>query len=496
MENNDNGMFSVTPEEYTESDEKSSQETPTVNIEEFRNKAISDGYGETAIEEALKLADGSTKTYEDFEKLISKAVSNAKAEETEKAMKKVRLKESIELEVARLRKINDIAVYADSIIANEYNTSAVIAMNIAHRASDEDLQLDLYETPMYSIILQIKKDWVAAIVSDILADWETQDYPRQFVESYLAGLGVPEDKWEENKRDLLKILPDNIRNESSPDIYKQFRAVHIILQRKDPEEETDLADKIFSQAMQSVEYNATLEKAMEDGIPALAASAMATEAAIESMPEESRKKISVVGIAGSAGAFCGKVINLRYKTAKTFDDMLRENVGEYQDVWDANREAVRQRKAELKQRKAELKQEEKIAKMEAKAAEKVIREQERQAANTYRAQEQFRERQSRQQPYQQYNQNNRRQQQYRQNNNVNTDFNPNIPLPLVIAAVNMVIGLLTWAIFGKSTAIFCAIGLVIAFVGFLKREHQEQGAILTIIGGYALALVAMLIGLK
>ena len=385
------------------------------------------------------------------------------------------MQDSIQLELNRLRKIDNIATYADSLITSTYNTTAVIALNIIQRATDDQLQLDIYEFHMYSVILQINKPWVSDIVTSILADWETQEYPKKFVESYLTGLGVPEDKWEDNKRDLLKILPDNIRKEKSPDIYKQFKAVYMILQRNNPDEEVDLSEKIFSQTEQCIEYQANLEKAMEDGVPALAASAMATEAAIESMDDETKKKISAVGIAGAAGAFCGKVISFRYKTAKSFDDMLRENAGEYGDIWADNREAVRKRKEELKQKKAELKHEEKIAKIEAKSNERIAKQ-----ANT-----------TIHRPVNNYNNTNRRNSRY--NQQVSQDFSPKIPLPIIVGGIHLLLALLLWLLLGKSKAIFSIIGLVVAFIGFLKKEHNEKGYVLTIIAGYALFLLAMLL---
>lgn len=474
-------MFEVTPEDYDENeDEPNNVEEVSIDIEDLKQKAIDDGYGETVINEALNLVDSSTKTYKDFETLISKALNNIKDEEREKAAKKQRLQDSMQLELNRLRKINDIAVHADNLIVNTYNTTAVIALNIIHRATEEQLQLDVYECPMYSVILQINKPWVSDIVTSILADWETQDYPKKFVENYLRGLGVPEDKWENNKRDLLKILPDNIRNEKSPDIYKQFKAVHIILQRNNPDEEVDLSDKIFSQTDQCIEYHANLEKAMEDGVPALAASAMATEAAIESMDEESKKKISSVGIAGAAGAFCGKVIGFKYRAAKSFDDMLRENVGEYGDIWSANREAVRKRKEELKEKKAELKHEEKLAKIEAKSNERIAK---KTYVPAYDARQVYSNRNNG------YN-TNRYSRGYSQP--VHRDFRPNIPVPIIVGAIHLILSLILWLILGSKSS-FLIVGLVVAFIGFLKKEHNEKGAILTIVGGYALFLLAILL---
>lgn len=495
-------MFTVTPEDFEEKEVEKTTSLSEEDILKYKRQAENDGYAETAINEAVKLVTSEVATYNDFEKLIDKAMTRMKSDEEDAEQRKLRIKKSIQLEIDKLCKITDIASYADSVLSATYSTSAVTAMDLIKSASDEELQLDLYQEPVFSIILQINKPWVAERVSSILAGWESREYPKLFVENYLRSINVAEEDFDKNKADLIKFLPDVMQAEKSPDIYKQFKAVQLILQHKDPDGEDDLAEKIFSQTESMIEYDATFQNEMEDGTPSLAASACATEAAIDSIVDKS------VDLAGAAGAFCGKVVSLKYKTAKNFDDMMMESMGEYGDAWLENKEASRVRRAELKQRKQELKHEAALHKAELKAEMKV-KEAEAKAAvpppvhynvndipsgpvQVHPAYQQHFGR-SQQNDYNQHD--NRNYSRGRQSVVHNGNFAPQIPMPLIVAAINVIAGLLIWAIFGKSTAIFSAIGLVVAFCGFIKQKFNESGAILTIIGGYALTAVAVMLAI-
>ena len=61
----------------------------------------------------------------------------------------------------------------------------------------------------------------------------------------------------------------------------------------------------------------------------------------------------------------------------------------------------------------------------------------------------------------------------------------------MVSGVNLLIGLLVWLFYGKSVALFTAVGLIVAVVGFLKQKHNEPNATITIIAGYALAVLAI-----
>lgn len=503
-----NTMFEVTPEDYNSEDEQHDEseitELDDATISQYRQQAENDGYTSTVIQGAVELAKPDNCTcYQDFEKLIQKVMDDAESAEVEDNLRKSRVKQAVQIEINRLKKNEKIAEYADEMIYKTYHTHAVCVLDIFSNATEEQLQLDIYQEPVYSVIIQINKEWVNDIVQKVLASWETREYPKEFVENYLKRLNVAPEDMDRNKVDLLKILKGTIyENDVAPDIYKQFKAVQIIQGNQDPIDEEDLANKIWSQTKSMIEYDALLEYEMEQGTPMQAATACATEGAIESLSEEEQRTIKPTGIIGNAGAFCGRVLSLKYRTAKNFDDMMMESMGEYAPIYQQSREAARQRKQELKEHKAELKQEAAMRREE----EKIIRKEESRArrAEDREIQRQQRQYSNNRQSQQYYNYNNRNQQRgysnsrYGYNNNVNVqgrDFNPSIPTWLIATIINVVIGLFTLLIFGKSTAIFGAIGLIVAVVGFLKIKAQEKGAILTIIGGYALYIAAIVIAI-
>ena len=461
-------MFTVTPENIDSSD-KEPVRTSTVEqsiLDNFRKQAEDDGYPSDLVSKALELVNEDTRSYEDFESLIDKVMDKQEAAELEAAKKRARIKKSIDMEIRRLEQVEDIAQYCDNLINKHYRTSAVTTMDLVKLSTTKELKLELFKEPVYSIIIQIKRDWVSNHVSEVLAAWETSEFPKKFVEEYLVDIGVTKDAFDKNKSDLVKMLPTNIQNEKSPDTYKQFRTVQLLLQQNNADD--SLSRMVLGNRIQNIEYGAALEKGIEDGMPALAAQAYATQMAVKSMPASSRP----IGLAGAAGAFCGKVISIKYKAAKNFDDMMRESLGEYYADYDSNKELVKQRKAELKERK------------------QLQRQQQQQQtvvdAQNIQQQVNVKPQQRQQQRPQQAKLSQPTKQEVR-------DFNPDIPVPVIVAIVNIVVGLLTLALFGKTTGTFAAIGLIIAFVGFLIKETGGDKALLTILGGYGLYLVAVIL---
>ena len=77
----------------------------------------------------------------------------------------------------------------------------------------------------------------------------------------------------------------------------------------------------------------------------------------------------------------------------------------------------------------------------------------------------------------------------------NGNFAPNVPIWLLSILVNAVVGLLIWLLFGKTSAIFSAIGLVVAVLGFIKQKHNEPTAIVTVIADYAIVALSIILAL-
>ena len=293
------GAFKVTPENYsaevTVKEEvlqdavKVVDDTPVTadDIVSYINKAKDDGYAASLVDAAVKLSTKSNcATYADFDILIEKVMSESIEREADEIQRQNRVKQSIRLEVARLRKNNQIGAYSDELIVTTYNTRSVITADILAHATEEQLNLELYEEPVFSIILQIQRDWVKEIVEECMSNWETKEFPRMYINNYLDHLGVEEQDREKNREALLKALRGTAyEHDAAPDTFKEFIAVQLILKQRDPISDVDLSDKILSQPKSMIEYDAQFEDAIEDGNPAQAATAYATEKALESISD-------------------------------------------------------------------------------------------------------------------------------------------------------------------------------------------------------------------
>ena len=150
-----NGFFEIVGDEEEEviTNEKVVDEM-MVNM--FRDNAIRDGYGETTIEAAIALIDSNTKTYDDFEKLIDIVIENERNHKFAEQVKEKRRQASIYMEVEKLRSVREPAKYLEQQIYNVYNTTAVQAMELVCEAEhNENLQLDVYEEPIYLSLIHI-----------------------------------------------------------------------------------------------------------------------------------------------------------------------------------------------------------------------------------------------------------------------------------------------------------------------------------------------------
>ena len=415
------------------------------------------------------------------------------------------------MDIEHLKKIPDIAKYADNLIKTTYNTSAVTIMDVLQRATNDDLKLDVYEREVFSVIMQIDSPWVANAVNDTHANWE-REYPfaNDYVEEYLMALGVAPERFEDNKRALVNALPDHIKSETSPEIYKQYLAV-MYLQNGGScgDTDCDYAEAIFAETSRIIEYSAVVEDALEQGTPSQLASAKATERVAEMYYEDIESNASPrnmqevdpekVSIAGKVGNLAGKVIGFKYETASNFEEMFKEGLGDYGEQWAQNREEVKARKEELRRRKEELEHQQALADIEFEAEQKRLKEQQKQQSAMLRNQERmvnncgYRGPSYRQPTY-------RNSQNYRYNNmgtyGAYNNFAPQIPPFVIGILVNVVLALISLLVLGKATTVFVGIGLILSSLGFIKQKMNEPNAILTILAGYALAVLAILIKLK
>ena len=185
-----NGFFEVVGDEEEVITNADTIDEITINM--FRDNAIRDGYGETIIEAAIALIDSNTKTYDDFEKLIDIAIENERDNKYAEQAKEKRRQASIHMEVERLRSIKEPAKYLEQQIYNVYNTTAVQAMELVCESEhNENLQLDIYEEPIYSLIIQLKRPWVEDLVNHCLAKWDGNPVMEGYIMQYLESTEIP-----------------------------------------------------------------------------------------------------------------------------------------------------------------------------------------------------------------------------------------------------------------------------------------------------------------
>ena len=460
----------------------------------FRDNAIRDGYGETIIEAAIDLIDSNTKTYDDFEKLIDIAIENERDSKHAQQAKEQRRQASIHMEVERLRSIKEPAKYLEQQIYTVYNTTAVQAMELVCEAEhNENLQLDIYEAPIYSLIIQLKKPWVEDLVNHCLAKWDGNPVIDGYIQQYLDSIDTPPEQREDIKKELISYLPIAIRNECSPDTYKVFRSIQIIMQDKH-RDKCDARDEILGDEEDLVRFTANFENYVDEDVPYEAANAAATEDYYNPTFEERASSI-----ANGLGSFVGKTVSFKYSMAKSFDDAMCESMGEYADVYKANRQRIRKQKEELKARKAELKHEQEMAELQEKIQEQEEKKAEREERQRIRAQQQ-----SQQMHYDNRYNNYRGNTNYRGNAGYrgynqgyrqSRDFAPQIPLPVMVGAGNLFVWLIIALLFGSTARLVSGVGLVVALFGFIRKQIGEPNAVTMIVGGYAVAVLGVLFGI-
>ena len=390
------------------------------------------------------------------------------------------------LTLEQLRNTVDIGNVADTILQSTYNTTAVTVLDILSRATPEQLNLDTFEREMYSVILQINSEWVKEAVQDTLNKWEEEhEYATHYINSYLESIGIPQEQWEDNKKSLLNALPRVYATENSPEIYKQYLAVMIIRNgQKDDTSTVDLSEKIFAETKRVIEYSAVAECELEMGTPSKLASAKATERVIKEYEKE--EPIPDKGIAGKAGSLVGKVINFKYETANNFEEMFKESLGDHGDEWEQHRAEIKERKEAIKKYKEELKYKQKIAELERKhqndlAEDRWKDEMRRSNLNTTAG------------ATYQYNVYGSRRGYGAYNNCSN--MKPKFPMLLFGPLINVLLCVIFFFMLSLPHFIFCGIGLILSAFGYFMcfNTNKRTEALLTILAGYAITLVSIIL---
>lgn len=459
----------------------------------------------------------------DYKEIDDESETEPEVDTEEKSKQDIeKVRKLVKQSIKQLSTMNDLPAYLKNQIYATYNTSCVDPMDLLELTKDNDnADLELYEQPIYSLILNIEEDWVAELVDSIRYDWETSEEVNEYVNSYLRGLGVPDEDMDINKEALLTVLPDVLRDESSPVQYKYYRAVQLLCNDPNKNKEVDYEKAILEETDRLLDYASTLSNKIEDGVPFSAAEAMATEEVVRNMPDDSpvKKSITADSVAAGVGGFCGKVVKLKYSVSQSFDEALHEGLGEYAEDWDDTLSKIKDKQREKREHREIVKQERKEARDEAKQRQPELAMEEakhvevnhkqhtdaddlggralkhrRDASydNRYYGQNDY----YNQRNYNQYKRGYKQQNYgYRQQVNRGRDFAPAIPPAFLAIGFNVILALLCLLLFGSRYGTFSIIGLVIASFGFIKTKLNEDNAIPMIIIGYIIFIIALILAL-
>lgn len=485
-------------------------------------KAMLDlGYESNLVERARVEAKGDITSTDAFEQLIAKIMKDEKDAAARERARVERIKDSIHDELERLKASKHPHKHLKDLIRKEYNTSAVELCDLFNYVKDNpELRLDIYEQPVYSLTMQIKKQFVADAIQRGLDAWKNCEMCDAYVENYLNAIGVPPELYEKNKRTLVESLSSQYRDDVAPDNWKAFKAVRFLTHQEQSgaDEDADIKDRIFNNEEDAINYTARLENYVEEDIPIDMANSQACEDYYNDLDDEDK-----MSVAGRVGQFAGRVVRLKYDLAEDMEDMMRASLGEHADEYFAQREAVKARKAEIKAAKWEAKQ-------EAKEQRREEREEEREQRREEKREERAADREERKARAANPNYNNTRygngygnSRYYDNRYGVNNygygyrrgglfgrgrnqgyggygdyggygrgaNFAPRIPMMLVIVFIHIIVALLFWIFLSKSSAIIAIVGLVISTFGFVRQKTGEKGSIAMIGGGYVLAAIAI-----
>lgn len=513
-DNQSHGFFKVVqevPSEDKEVEDAVENASDAVLLTRFKERALKEDFPEDLVNRAADKATADTDTYAKFEQLLDSVLDEDTEKEEQDRARDLRLHRAIRSDLQRLRNDPDPVNTLRVAIYNNYNTDAVSPAELCEELKDSpELRLNVYEKPIFSIILQIKKPFVEEGINRCLAKWENNEVVDGVINSYLDCLGVPDEEREANRKDLIDVLPDNIKNQTAPDRWKEFKAVEYIT-HKNLGDEADATEEVFDDPEAFVEYGAAFENYVEDGVPYDAAARQATEDYYHSKPEEEQ-----MNIFGKLGSFYGKAVKLKYDAADSFDSVVRDSLGDRADDYYAAKEERDARKAEKRAasdaRKQQIQQQRDEAKEERRQQRAAEREEDRQYRREQKRLDQEAKAKNRRsdpnygkpgystEPYGKY-----AYEDPRRTHNTGThgrssydaesesNFAPHLSTLIIAILANLVIGLLTFVFFGGTATAFVAIGLIIATFGFARKQVNEPGSYFMIGGGYCLCVIALIV---
>lgn len=439
-------FFEVVPDTYSKG---ASDDTPSEVLAEFEENARQDGFGDTVIERATLLCEGKCKSYDEYLTFLDKAIDSVQNDKEKEIARRKNVQRSIQIEIERLAEA-DIYALIDKKIYDLYNTRAVPALELIDECSKtfDTPKKEMYKECRYAVYLCTKSDWVKAALTVCLDRWESSMDAKKFVTNYLKRIKVDPANYNAGMRSLVSYLPENIKSENSPMLYKAFVSVQLAIAR-----EFKGSSDFDSRVYKTQSYYSAIMDCTERNMPLLAVEQIATSMAA--------KKDNLVP---NPQILLGHSTKLMCKSANSIQEAIAENMGSlYNDLLSA-------RKAE-KENHDQIRREKEVQKASARSAaiDKQVR----------------------------VNQPPRRPQQAqpRKKEVVHKDFNPYMPNWLMFTIGGLVVSLVT-LLFGKSMFVLSMVFTSVASYGWFAKSKgmrvNGKSPLLLIVGGYGCFMLLLL----
>ena len=338
----------------------------------------------------------------------------------------------------------------NQLITRSYNTTAVTSLELVEECQKtfSGKREELYRECPYAVYLCMRSDWVKVALASCLDKWDASMEVKRYVTTYLKKMNISPENYNASIQRLVTYLPESIRNENSPIMYKAFRAVQITT-NKDFQGPVDFDDKV----LQDESYYTTVADCISRNMPLLAAEQFATAKAAKSL-----------NLVESAGLLIGRAVSMKYTFCTSMEAAIRDNLGDKADDFYTRREERKQhreqKKMENELRRAEAQHEEISQRVKVKADEP------KPVMSKKPVKKQV----------------------------VHKDFNPYIPNWLMSVIGGLIISFLC-LLLGKFTFVIMLISTSVASYGWFCKdkgiEISGHSPILFMCGGYACAVLCL-----
>lgn len=479
-------------EQIDNSIEPQTDNTQLSEKEEFKELAMQ-AFGAEMVDKYPELLANAS-NYDEYQKGLLSKVHAEKMLLAEKDIRNKALLEAEELRIEKLSHIPDIQQEIENRLVLRFNTSAPTPLELCDYVTKNtrNLNLNPYRGSVMLYVLDKIANQPMAIkpaIDSIHRRWESSVAATTYVQNYLHDTYKDSSMWEQKELELVELLPESLRNESSPLKYKQYRAVEMLLQQSRNEDEDLLYDRLFSNKDNNLNYCASYQEALEASEPVRMAEYKATE-------DTKRRESTATPLETSfrvIGEGIGTVVGLKYKLADNFNSAIDEGLGEYAETYRQNKEEVEKRKRELHN----------LRMREAEIEAHVLEANNLNAARTQASAGELRvdaygryvDQLGRPVPVDAFGRPIRQQVEVEDS----SDFSPEIPKSLIVCGIAAFLALVVSAFF-KDASIFAYIGLGLAFGSGLGLEHKGKSILprslfvahplITVVAGYIIFFIS------